>query len=227
MLAGNGKKFYEFFIQLVLIIVGVLSALAVDNYRESIQERKTEKEYLINLRNSVQSDTALIRTEIQRIYSKINAISELIALSNSSATIDNEKFGDLITDVIMLIRPNFITAVYEELKFTGNFKLIRNNELKLLIISYYSDNALLQEQNDRDLGIYTSELIDVLTFDELEYKTPFDQKRIFKAIQQRGTLMNELIHSQKRATIVRTGLIYTSLPRSIELLEKLQSEIDK
>lgn len=222
-----GKKFSDFFLQLVLIVVGVLSALAVDNYRETLQEHKLEKEYLVNLRNSIQSDTVVLKNEIQRTYSKINAISELLSLAKSSTIVDQEKFDNLITDVNMLIRPNFITAVYEELKYTGNFKLIRNNELKTLIISYYSDNEIIQQQNERDLGEYNLGLLDQLTFEELEYKTPYDQARIYKAIREYESLRNELLRSQKLVGIVRLGMIYTSMPRSIELLEKLQAEIDK
>ncbi len=223
----KSKKFYEFFIQLILIIVGVLSALAVDNYREAIQERKTEKEYLINLRNAVQADTVALKTEIQRTYDKINAITELINLSNLPRNLEEGKFDNLITDVIMLIRPSFITAVYEELKFTGNFKLIRNNELKTLIISYYSNNAIIQDQNDREVGIRPTSFLYQLTFDEMEYKTPYDQKRILTSIRTNDEVRTELLSLQKRTSYVRSGMIYTSLPRSIELLDKLQAEIDK
>ncbi|MGC4021074.1 MAG: hypothetical protein QM734_03590 [Cyclobacteriaceae bacterium] len=221
------KSIYDILIQLVLIIVGVLSALGVDNYRESIQERKLEKEYLVNLRNSVQLDTVMLKNEIQRTFAKINAISKLLVLSDSLKVVEEEKFAELITNVIMLIRPNFITAVYDELKFTGNFKLIRNNELKSLIISYYGDNAIIQQQNNLELSGYQDELLDVLTFDELEYKIPFDQKKIYKAIKNYESTRRQLQRSQKKTSIVRSGLIYTSMPRSIELLEKLQAEIDK
>lgn len=223
-----GKRLYELFVQLLLIVVGVLSALGVDNYRETIQEHKLEKEYLINLRNAVQTDTVTLKHEIEKSYVKINSINELIELSNSKQEIDNDKFGNMITDVIMLIRPNFVTAVYEELKFTGNFKLIRNNKLKSLIISYYSDNGLILEQNDKtEMGGYSIEFMDEVTLDELEYKVPFDQKKILNAIQENKAVLNELMRSQKRTNYVRSGLIYTSLPSSIELLIKLQEEIDK
>ena len=198
MLVAISKRFYEFFVQLILIIVGVLSALAVDNYRETIQEHKAEKEFLINLRNSVQSDTIALKWEIQRTYNKINAITELISLSNSPKSVDNEKFGNLVTDVIMLIRPNFVTAVYEELKFTGNFKLIRNIKLKALIISYYGDNAIIQEQNDREVGYHPSYFLNEINFDELEYKTPFDQKRILSSLRSNEVVRTELLLLQKR-----------------------------
>jgi hypothetical protein len=223
-----GKRLYEIFVQLLLIVVGVLSALGVDNYREGIQEHKLEKEYLINLRNAVETDTLALKTEIKKTYTKVNAIKELIELSKSKKEVDNDKFGDIISDVTTLIRPNFVTAVYEELKFTGNFKLIRNNKLKSLIISYYSDNALILEQNDKnDWGGYPTEFMDHVSLDELDYTVPFNQKKILQAIQEHEVVMNELLRSQKRSTHIRSGLIYTSLPRSIELLVRLQEEIDK
>jgi len=219
-----GKRFYDFFIQLVLIVAGVLSALGVDNYRESIQEHKTEKEYLINLRNSVQSDTAAIKQEIQKSYDKINAVTQLLEMAASSRVIGEEAFGDLYTNVIMLVQLNYITAVYDELKFTGNFKLIRNTELKLQIISYYSDLAVILAQSN--LG-YPTHFMDQLTLDEIEFRTPFNQARILHAIRTDSTLRNELLRTQKRTSMLRSGMIYTSLPKSIALLDKLEIEIEK
>jgi hypothetical protein len=221
------KSLNDILIQLVLIIVGVLCALGVDNYRETIQEHRTEKEYLIGLRNAVQADTVMLKNEIQRIYNKINATAELIHLAHSGNVIGDEKFENIITDVIMLVRPRFINAVYEELKFTGNFKLIRNKELKSVIISYYSDNETIQEENDRQVGGYPQQFMDRLTFDEMEGKIPFDQKRIFKMLESDNEVRTELIRGQKAAGHVRSGMIYTSLPHSIALLDRLQEEIDK
>ena len=221
------KSLNDILIQLALIVVGVLSALGVDNYRESIQEHRSEKEYLISLRNAIQADTAILTIEIQKIYHKINATSELLSLAKSATVVEEKKFENIITDVIMLIRPRFITAVYEELKFTGNFKLIRNKELKSLIISYYGDNEVIQEENDRKLFGYPQTFMDHLTFDEMEGRTPFDQRRIFKVLATDDEVRTELIRSQKSAGSVRSGMIYTSLPHSIALLEKLQEEIDK
>ncbi len=226
MISKIGQRVYDIFVQLLLIIVGVLSALAVDNYRESVQEHRTERQYLIGLRNAVHADTAMLKNEIQRTYTKINAVSGLLRVANSTSTIDDEKFSNIVTDAIMLIRPNYLTAVYEELQFTGNFKLIQNNELKLAIISYYSDVAIIQRENEKNES-YPAEVMKLLSLEELEFKVPFYQRRIFKAIQNNQKAREELLWSQKSTLIYRTAMIYTSLPKSIELLEKLQAEIDR
>ena len=226
MILKIGQRVYDIFVQLLLIIVGVLSALAVDNYRESVQEHRTEREYLIGLLNAVRTDTAMLKNEIQRTYTKINAVSGLLRVANSTSTIDDEKFSNIVTDAIMLIRPNYLTAVYEELQFTGNFKLIQNNELKLAIISYYSDVAIIQRENEKNES-YPAEVMKLLSLEELEFKVPFYQRRIFKAIQNNQKAREELLWSQKSTLIYRTAMIYTSLPKSIELLEKLQAEIDR
>jgi len=96
-----------------------------------------------------------------------------------------------------------------------------------LIFSYYGDNAIMQQENNISLSGYLLELFDILTFDEMNYQTPFNQQRIYKAIKVQESLKIQLQHMQKRTSLVRSGLIYTSMPRSIELLEKLQAEIDK
>lgn len=222
------ERIYEIFVQLILIITGILTALAVENYRQSLQEQQAEKGYLISLRNAVQADTAALKREIQRTYVKIKGINELIELSRSSSSAEEEKFGETITDVLMLIRLNLVTSVYEELKFTGNFKLIQNNELKLDIISYYNDITIIQQENERNVK-YPTELIKLISLEELEYKIPFDQKRILEAIANRNTsvIRDELLYSQKSAHFVRTTMIYTLMPRCMILLEKLQAEIDR
>ncbi len=226
MILKIGQRVYDIFVQLLLIIVGVLSALAVDNYRESVQEHRTEREYLIGLLNAVRTDTAMLKNEIQRTYTKVNSISELLRLTNANSTIDDEKFSNLVTDALMLIRPNYLRAVYDELQFTGNFKLIQNNELKLAIIGYYSDVAIIQREKERDES-YPPEVMKLFSLEELEFKVPFDQRRIFKAIQNNQMAKEELLWTQKFTHIYRTAMIYTSLPKSIELLEKLQAEIDR
>lgn len=85
----------------------------------------------------------------------------------------------------------------------------------------------MQQENNISLSGYQLELFDILTFDEMNYQTPFNQQRIYKAIKVQESLKIQLQQMQKRTSLVRSGLIYTSMPRSIELLEKLQAEIDK
>ena len=73
----SGKTFSNILIELFLIITGVLSALAVENYRQSIQDKKTEKDYLISLKVALQTDTAMLNRSIQKCYLKQKASKTL------------------------------------------------------------------------------------------------------------------------------------------------------
>ena len=70
-------------IDLLLTFIGVLAALAVENYRESLHEHEMEKEYLFAFRDALQSDTTAINLALQNSFHKLNAASQFIKLIES------------------------------------------------------------------------------------------------------------------------------------------------
>ena len=105
------RTFFQILIELALLIIGVLAALAVDNWRQSIGEKKMGRDYLINLREAIQEDTAVIKVEIKRGFDKENAATQVLQLIDSGKTVSPEAFEDLIENILMIVNPAFMTAV--------------------------------------------------------------------------------------------------------------------
>jgi len=225
------RTFGNFFVELLLIILGVLSALAVENFRESLAESKKEKEYLLALRDAIQSDTAVIKKEIQRCFSKKNACTVFLQLTegNSQQEIPQDKFDDMAASIMMLIDPVYNTAIYEDLKSSGNLKIISNTELRNSVISYYAD---LYKISDRfgDLALFTSyneNFTDLLDVDEFSFDEELSQGKIISRIKGNENAKIYLKRLQKRTLVIRNLFIYQMLPESLDLLDKVNQELEK
>ena len=221
----------NFLAELLLIVIGVLSALAVENFRESVAERRKEHEYLLALRDAIQSDTAVTRMEIQRCFSKQNACSVFLQLTDDAERkeIPQEQFEDMIASIVMLIDPVYNTATFEDLKSSGNLKILSNNELRNAVISYY---AILYKTTTRftemaTLTSYNEEFTDLLDPKEFAFEKEISQAEIIQELKKNERSRLYLKRLQKRVMAMRNAFIYQMLPKSLDLLDKINLEISK
>ena len=225
------RTFSSFFIELLLIILGVLSALAVENYRESITEKKKEKEYLVALRDALQSDTAVIKREIQRCFSKQNACVIFLQLveTNKPVEIPQEKFEDMTTSIVMLIDPVYNTAIYEDLKSSGNLKIISNNDLRNSVINHYADLYKVSQRltESAPLTAYNENFTDLLEVEEFSFDKEISQAQFVAKLKRNENSRLYLERLQKRMIVMRNLFIYQMLPKSLDLLDKINLEISK
>ena len=221
----------NFLVELALIIIGVLSALAVENFRESVAERRKEREYLLALREAVQSDTAVTRKEIQRCFNKQKACAIFLQLAdgNKPKEIPQDQFEDMVASVVMLIDPVYNTATYEDLKSSGNLKILSNSDLRNAVISYYAD---LYKTSTRFTEMatqtsYNEEFTDVLDPEEFSFDKEISQSKVIGQLKNDERSKLYLKRLQKRVMAMKSAFIYQLLPKSLDLLDKLNLEISK
>lgn len=218
------RTFFQILIELTLLIIGVLAALAVDNWRQSIGEKKMGRDYLINLRDAIEEDTAVIKVEIKRGFDKENAATQVLQLIENGKTVSPEAFEELIENILMLVNPAFMTAVYEELKSTGNLKLIHNDDIKKNMILYYSYLDVIHIQSSKFMT-YDPDFMDVIDYEELTYRRPFSQEIILSRLRKSENNRFYLRKLQKDMYRYHQVMIYTTLPKSLELLDKINLEL--
>lgn len=223
----QGKALSGILIELFLIFVGVLAALAVENFRQLAQEKRAEQVYLLGFRDAIRADTAMIKSEIQRCYLKLKASSELLKLADSRQVASEEEFEEMITLVIMLINPTYETAIYEELKASGNIQIVSSEELRNAIISYY---VLVDRTNEFYMASITefgyNELFtDLIDTEEFALERPFSQTVIIDRLRKSQEGKRYLQRLQKRIITLHNSLFYTQLPRAHDLLDKLNREL--
>ena len=125
--------------EFVIIVVGVLAALAVDEWRSERNDRQIEAEYLFRLRTDIQADIENF-IEFERIFeTKASFLQSLL-----DNTIDSDYLDD--THRLMaasvyssyMALPDSVSTTFDELQSTGRLALIQDLAQRDALSKYYS-----------------------------------------------------------------------------------------
>lgn len=214
--------------QFVIIVAGVLVALAADQWRGARSDRATEARYLERLRADLQWDTANFaafdrvalraKAEVLRDLAAENALVRLMA---RESLVDDLNYSGFVA--LPANRP----ATFEELQSTGNLGLIRDIELRGALSYYYSGFDHISRVLTRPFGDYRSRLESSLS------GTEFYDWRIAGAEPDSAELrrgLQRLIADSGLPGAVNAELAYTAgmtfylrqyYRQAVELLERL------
>ncbi len=125
--------------EFVVIVAGVLAALAVDQWKDALDARELESAYIQRLRADLEADTAsFAHFERTFLAAKVGVLRDLLA---RDATLRLGRRPNLMADLsyssFKALPPNR-PATFEELESTGGLSLLRDLELRGAISAYYS-----------------------------------------------------------------------------------------
>jgi hypothetical protein len=152
--AKAGKYLKYAFGEVILVVIGILIALQINNWNQLKKDGNTERKYLINIISDLNEQLAAIQT--QKKYEKgfIDTTIPLITYYNDHLEflIDSTFFAKISS---LNTRKTFITTdpTFTDLVSSGNIKLFKNDTLKKKIISYYQEIELSEKiiQNNNTL----------------------------------------------------------------------------
>ncbi|MGB5243586.1 MAG: DUF6090 family protein, partial [Lutimonas sp.] len=135
--------------EIVLVVIGILIALQINNWNESRKNKEKENKYLSNINREIINDSlTLERSWFKNRQKKIECL-ELAKKyvmgdyfpKDTILFINNVGFGGINS------RASFIgsSRTYNELVSTGNLSLISNDSIRELIVSYYNNKDFLDE----------------------------------------------------------------------------------
>jgi hypothetical protein len=121
--------------EIFLVVIGILIALQVNNWKEDIQNHKLEKTTLENIRSDLVLQQGIINEQLQFESAKV-AETDTAALFLSDSLSAGKLNALLIT---LSTRLTFVEnkTSYISMDNTGGKKLIRNSSLKNAIVRYY------------------------------------------------------------------------------------------
>ena len=124
--------------EIVLVVIGILIALQINNWNETRKSEAIEQDYYCQLLNDLELDKIQIETLTKEAKNHILIGKQLI---KNLHTLKKEK-NELMEDCIKVLRSNaYITTnvTYIDLKSSGNLGLLKNKVLKKTLIQYQSD----------------------------------------------------------------------------------------
>ncbi len=147
ILTTLSQKWPEYLLEILVLIIGIYGAFALENWNEERRNNKFESDILALIeRNLVKDSLALI--EIYKQNDKaITAMNVLLAANPQELTEDSITI--YLGDIINFDRFRPAMSAFEVLKSNG-LNNISNPELRVLVSTYYDDNVqhLLQSLQD-------------------------------------------------------------------------------
>ena len=120
--------------EIVLVVVGILIAVQIDNWNDDRLQQIGEQKLLRNLRNDLQADWVQLDSMIQVSGRKIAAAKNIKKRADQDSVGSLYDFSNMMMALIFVdeFKPNQNT--YNEMVNSGNLSKLKNEELKLRLM---------------------------------------------------------------------------------------------
>ncbi|HVT85163.1 MAG TPA: hypothetical protein VHD35_08155 [Chitinophagaceae bacterium] len=135
------KKWHHYFWEFFMLFLAVTLGFLVENLREHVVETKKEKEYIQSLIADLKDDDSAINEALIEQENRTAMMDSMITILNDPSRIHGNEgvlyYWARLSPRLGALPVN--TRTFEQLKNSGNFRLIRNMETSNKIMSYYED----------------------------------------------------------------------------------------
>ena len=190
---NNYSKYFKYAIgEIILVVVGILIALQINNWNEERKNRIFETEILQQIRANLMKDKLTLEDINTNFKNSLSSSSKI--LNSDWNEQDQDSLKNWLGDIIQFDRFQPLTNAYEVAKSKG-LELISNKQLRFLLGTYYDDEANdvqlaiqdIQRSFNRDwIPILQQRIVDFrfksfLTIDEpLIFSSPSRERNILK-----------------------------------------------
>jgi hypothetical protein len=143
METGKTRRHLKYAIgEIILVVIGILIALQINNWNENRKDKIKEHAYLSNLKKDISKDIVINTYYIlDRYQKKVEVLKKGKAfyqgkyiVKDTISFLNDIGYGNVFGNVIWA----FNKATYNQLVNTGDFKVIESDTLKTSILNYYN-----------------------------------------------------------------------------------------
>ena len=131
------KKFTHYLWEFLMLFLAVFCGFLAEYQLEHKIEKDREKQYMTSMVQDLGSDTLMLKSNVSLRQSRLTMIDSLVRMLNST---DRNKYGNDIYYFARSISPpaNIFPndGTIQQLKSSGNLRLIRNNNIANSIMAY-------------------------------------------------------------------------------------------
>jgi len=212
--------------EIVLVVIGILIALSINNWNEVQKERVIEKELLVELNATVKNNHELLKEGLERWQSTVESIEFITHVIDDQLT-----YADSLSIYFKLAhqnRGNLLNGLdfsgYKSLENRGYY-LLRNRELRKEVVNLFENNLKsLSTSNDQldfdNSGFHYEYITQNFTLDEIG-ETPHNFNDILND-RFYYSILKKLENSLNR----KTGRVSRFLEENRRVLQLLEMELD-
>ena len=226
------NRFWEFLMLFIAITLGFF----VENYREGLYDKEKEKEIIVSFINDIEEDIKELDIVIQRREIRETRIDSILYILNNDL---QDNFGrNLYYYARYLPRPFVFWAnntTNEELKYSGNFILIKNQKI-IDVLLEYDDNYvfidfirqreeyLVRRLFDQINVIFDPKVFDEMNVYDIEFVYPSGNPKINTKNREIINTFLSNLHYVKTVNVGQLGHFKKHQKRAKEILELLKKE---
>ena len=162
---GKTGKYFKYALgEIVLVVIGILIALSLNNWNESRKDRKSENAILKDLKNEFQSNLTKINEFISLDYEiskNCYAITKLIRSNQLES--ESHSFDSLLYNTMQFGAFDAIRGVVDDLLNSGKLKIITNDSLRLQLSAWTAAIEDAEEDGAFRFENYNSNLLPFLS----------------------------------------------------------------
>lgn len=215
------KSFGAYMIDLMILIFGITISFFLNEWRENIQHRETEKQLLTSIAENLSSDTAQFTEHIFKLNFLIQRMQPFLEEEQSSPLADS--IGFYLDAFISYTNYTKIDVGYQEMKATGNSRWIKDKVLLNKIITYYTQtHGFLAEWNGIDKGFVLDQTLPFFQ-NNFPYSPYENYGELYKKAPQR---FEKILQRDDFKNLVRDNILFKSASKyAFEMNKKAGAEL--
>jgi hypothetical protein len=171
---GKTGKYFKYAIgEIILVVIGILIALQINNWNENRKNKIAEADYYCRILDDFELNEKLIDESSKLATDKIRLCKELILDLNNTP---NDR-SDILNKFVVAIRQDVFvpsTIAFEDITSSGQLKLLTDLKLKNRLIQHstFLDNILnLLQENRKEIFNRMSDfgLITEFGYQDIDY----------------------------------------------------------
>jgi hypothetical protein len=226
-----GTKFWHFFFEFLMLFLAVFCGFMAENFREHKIEKERERQYIQSLVADLKSDQQVLAEHIAYVQKTEAMTDSMISLLNTPSHIPENTgklyyFARLAPRIVPLSTND---RTFEQLKNSGNFRLIRNLSTSNKIMAYYEGFPMIRmlesmhETEKNEFKKIASKIFDPAVFVKMEEGASI--KRTDENPPLR-TMDNELLQELSIFSVYLNGTKKGMLKSDVQLKNKGDELID-
>ncbi len=201
----TGNKFSKYLLyaigEIMLVVVGILIAIQINNWNENRKDRLNEQVIFLNLKQDLETEIINLdnHLKIQDIIIE-DCIYILKHFDKNYGFKNNDSLFLKINSLFIRETPLLTKTTFETLKNTGTLNLIKNIDLKKQITLFYDDLLIFSENTTNN----NTNLVDLLVNPVLLNYTAFQPHKFSNKLQKHWSTLAIVKYDMRNFDLIKT-----------------------
>jgi hypothetical protein len=157
---GKTTKYFKYAIgEIVLVVIGILIALSINNWNELRKERSKEQKILVELLSQFKDNLVQLEDKIHQRKLIIKGSKRALELMDTKTVVPMDTLTVILSPLILA--PTF-DPIDNEIMTAENLQLIRNDSLRHYLTTFSSGIVDFKDQESEWVDIYRNIIVEHL-----------------------------------------------------------------